>query len=298
MRSAESRQRRQLLFAALIWSCAAVVYGDAPADNPSAALLANYEALRDRLTNNPFHQSLYLESGENASNLKGDVYGVVAHPFAAAAPMLREATNWCDVLMLHLNVKYCHAAENKQSHSLSVYIGRKYWEPLDATYRVDYVYRVVAESSDYLQVLLTAANGPFGTADYRILLEAVALPGERTFLHLRYSYRYGTLAKLAMETYLLTLGRHKVGFTVVGSDPHGQPIYVGGLRGAEERNVMRYYLAFDAYLDALALPSQQQLEARLRDWFTLTERHALQLHELEENEYLDIKRREYRRQAG
>jgi len=36
----------------------------------------------------------------------------------------------------------------------------------------------------------------------------------------------------------------------------------------------------------------QQLEKRLRDWFAATERHALQLHEIDENEYFEMKRRE------
>jgi hypothetical protein len=297
MRAAVSRRHGLVILAILIGSGATFLYADAPADNPAAALLAKHEALRDRLANNPFNRPVYLESIENAGNLKGEVYGVVAHPFMQVAQVLREATNWCDILMLHLNVKLCRAEEVTLPHSLNVYIGRKYWEPLDATYRVEYAFRVAAESSDYLQVLLTADNGPFNTANYRVLLEALALPGERTFLHLNYSYGYGALAKLAMEAYLLMLGRGKVGFTIVGSDRQGQPVYVGGLRGAEERNVMRYYLAVDAYLDALSVPLQQRLETRLRDWFALTEHHALQLHELEEKEYLDIKRREYQRKT-
>lgn len=40
--------------------------------------------------------------------------------------------------------------------------------------------------------------------------------------------------------------------TRVGSNRYDRPIYVEGVRGAEQRNVMRYYLAFDAHLDASA----------------------------------------------
>jgi len=36
----------------------------------------------------------------------------------------------------------------------------------------------------------------------------------------------------------------------------------------------------------------------LRDWYAATEHYPLQLHELTETEYLDIKRHEYRRQHG
>jgi len=73
---------------------------------------------------------------------------------------------------------------------------------------------------------------------------------------------------------------------------------VDGLRGALERNVMRYYLAIDAYLAASASPPQEQLEERLRDWFESTERYALQLHEVDQNEYLEMKRRECALQAS
>ena len=55
---------------------------------------------------------------------------------------------------------------------------------------------------------------------------------------------------------------------------------------------MRYYLAMDAYLAALAVPPEERLETRLRDWFASTEHYALQLHELDRNEYLEMKRRE------
>ena len=42
-------------------------------------------------------------------------------------------------------------------------------------------------------------------------------------------------------------------------------------------------LAIEAYLGAYDAPPGQQLEKRLRDWIAATERHALQLHEIDEN---------------
>ena len=95
-----------------------------------------------------------------------------------------------------------------------------------------------------------------------------------------------------MQTYLATLGGAKVGFTAEGRRPDGTPVLVRGMRGALERNVMRYYLAVDAYLAALASPPDERLEDRLREWFDATERYPLQLHELEENAYLEMKRKE------
>ena len=60
---------------------------------------------------------------------------------------------------------------------------------------------------------------------------------------------------------------------------------------------MRYYLAVIAYVGAPPGPPGQQMEQRLRAWFQLTERYAVQLHELKLNEYLDEKHRDLRRRA-
>jgi hypothetical protein len=61
---------------------------------------------------------------------------------------------------------------------------------------------------------------------------------------------------------------------------------------------MRYYLAIDAYLDSLKAPPAQQLENRLQAWFDATERYPRQLHEVERDAYLSMKRDEVQRQAA
>jgi hypothetical protein len=146
--------------------------------------------------------------------------------------------------------------------------------------------------------VLQADKGPVGTRDYRLLLEAVPLRNGQTFLHLGYSYGYGATAKLALLAYLGTAGRGKVGFTVTGRKRDGQPVYVDGLRGVIERNTMRYYLAIEAYLDALSLPLPAQLDKRLADWYAATEHYARQLHEISRREYFELKRKEVERQQS
>jgi hypothetical protein len=73
---------------------------------------------------------------------------------------------------------------------------------------------------------------------------------------------------------------------------------VTGVRALLERNTVRYYLAVDAYLEALVLPQAQQLERRLLDWFAATERHPRQLRELDWETYVQMKRMEVRRQQS
>ena len=99
-----------------------------------------------------------------------------------------------------------------------------------------------------------------------------------------------------MQTYLSTVGSQKVGFTVLERKPDGKPVYQAGVLGLLERNTMRYYLAIDAYLAAYALPAAEQPERRIREWYASTERYAEQLREMEKNEYLEMKRKEMRRQ--
>src|SRR5205085_12651202 len=114
---------------------------------------------------------------------------------------------------------------------------------------------------------------------------------------LSYSYSYGVIARIAMQVYLATIGSGKGGFTVVGKEPGSQPRYVGAMRGVTERNTMRYYLAVEAYLGALSVPKRERTEKSLRDWFDAIERYPRQLHEMQRDDYLAMKRREYARQT-
>ena len=101
-----------------------------------------------------------------------------------------------------------------------------------------------------------------------------------------------------MQAYLATAGRSKVGFTITGRQPDGQPDYIGGVRGPVERNTMRYFLAIDAYLGALTVPLPEQFEKRLRAWYDSTDVYARHLHEVDRAAYLEMKRNEYRRQQA
>jgi hypothetical protein len=202
-------------------------------------------------------------------------------------------------MMLHINTKHCSASTASHGSVLQVSIGKKHDQPLGEAHRLQFAYRVAAATPDYLKVMLTTDAGPLGTRDYRVILEAVPVDGGGTFIHFTYSYAYGVSGGLAMQAYLGTIGSGKIGFTVVGKGSDGRPLHIGGMRGLVERNTMRYYLAIEAFLGALSVPPQARQEKSLRDWFAATERYPRQLHDLEQREYLDMKRREYlRQQAG
>ena len=266
--------------------------------NSADSLRAKYAELRGTLGSNQFQKPLYLDSREFADGVTGNVYALIDHPFATAAAALNSPGDWCEILILPINTKYCRASTDGQGSVLSISIGKKYDQPLDQAYRMEFAYRAAAPTPDYLQVRLNAVRGPFSTRDYRLLLEAIPVDDGRTFIRLSYSYAFDMVGRLAMQVYLGTTGRGKVGFTVTGTQSDGQPLHIGGTRGMVERNTMRYFLAIEAFLGALPASPQARFEKSLRDWFAAAERYPRQLHEIERGEYLDIKRREYLRQQA
>jgi hypothetical protein len=261
-----------------------------------AALRARHAALAPQLAGNAFGGPLVLQSDENARRIEGDVYAVVDHPYAKVVAALSDPAQWCEILILHLNTKYCRHVEEQGATRVDLRVGKKQPQSVQAASLLSFTWRTPQARPDYLSVQMDAADGPYDTRDYRLLAEAVPLEGGRTFVHLGYGLSYGGASDFAMNLYLNTVGRDKVGFTRMKGP--GDDGYVGGMRGVTERNTMRYYLAIDAYLDSLAAPAEQQLEKRLQAWFEATEKYPRQLREVDREAYLRMKRSEVQRQQS
>jgi len=278
-------------FLAAALAAAAAVAPPGGSGASGSALLGTYRELADKLAHNPYGQPLHLVAEETDRRVTGDAYAVLGHPFSEAARPLSDATQWCEILLLPFNTKHCEAAtESPDLLALTIFVGRKYTTPLERTHRLDFHFDVAERRDDYLRVVLTAPDGPFGTRDYRIVLELVPVGEGRAFLHFGYSYVYGKLARAAMQAYLSTIGAHKVGFTTEGDDEEGHPALVRGMRGVMERNTMRYYLAIEAYLTALEAPAAERPARMIDAWFAAVERYPRQLHELSEQDYISRKR--------
>lgn len=266
--------------------------GSAMADG--ASLRARHGELRDELRHNSFQRPIHIDSAEAGDSLKGDVYAVLDSPFETVSRTLSQPGEWCNILTLPFNSKFCQPVQN--GGGLDVRIGRRPDQPVAEAYRVNFALQQVAAQKDYFESRLTAPEGPVGTRDYRIVLQAIPLDGGKTFMRLSYSYAVGGMGRLAMQAYLASAGANKIGFTVTGRDANGEPAYIGGVRGAIERNVMRYYLAIDAHLKALNAPPEHQLDRRLETWFNSTERYARQLREMDRATYMALKRGDHERQ--
>jgi hypothetical protein len=264
----------------------------AAVDAGAQALRGRHAELQPALAHSPFQRPLVLHSGTSDSAPQGDVYAILDHPFAAVGVPLREASSWCEVLMLQTNVKRCSPEAGAGGARLEVRIARRYTDPVEDAHRVDFDYRMRSVPQDYLRVELAAAEGPVGTRHYRLQFEAAPLGAQQTFVHLAYAYEAGLAARLATRAYLASAGRDKIGFSVSGHDASGRPVHVGGIQGVAERNTMRYFLAIEAFLATSSLAPGQRLEERLRVFHAALERYPAQLHETSLDEYLALKRPE------
>jgi hypothetical protein len=281
---------------ALIVSLAGVSAAGASGSLGPAALRAQHASLGPQLASNALRGPLVLKSEEASRRIEGDLYAVLDHPFAAVSAALADPAQWCDILILHLNNKQCRPEKTGAETVLELRVGQTYKQPVEQASVLRFNWRAPEVRPDYLGTQMVAAVGPYDTQDYRLLAEAVPLDGNHTFLHMAYSLGYGTAGLIALNLYFGTAGRDKVGFSPAEPVSASSP-YVGGTRGLVERNTMRYFLAIDAYLQALSAPLGERLERRMEAWFDATEKYPRQLHEMGRAEYLRMKRSEVQRQT-
>ena len=260
-------------------------------------LLAQYPGISASLLKNQFAAPIHLESFETGGFQQVDMYGIFNYPFNSVKDALQSPANWCDITTLHINIKACTARRSADRWFLTIYSGRKNYQTPAEAYPLKLLFRVASLQPDYLDLALTAPEGPLGTKDHRIRFEAAPLDQGRTFVHFSYAYRHGALANLAIKTYFATIARDKIGFSSYAGT-NGNQHLIGGVRGAVERNTVRYYLALQTYLDTLKYPEGQRFEQRLSRWFDLTARYPRQLEELDKSEYLINKRREHLNQMS
>lgn len=253
------------------------------------------DSWREAIAASPFEEPLAVASQERPHSVSGSVHARLDHPYADLAEALGSPEAWCQVLLLHLNVKGCVHDPAGDEAALTLYVGRQRYEPLADAERLDLRWRTVEAGSAYLEMVLEGERGPYGTRAFRLQLRAVPDLDGAGLVQLRYSLVYGMTARLALRGYFAFGGRDRVGFSEAPNE-QGAGNLVGGMRGVIERNVMRFYLALVAHLETRTLPEAQRQEAALARWFDLTERYPEQLREIERDAYLEMKRRELARQ--
>ena len=257
----------------------------------------DYKSLQDRyfvLKESKYNLPIHINSKIDKNTLTGEVYGIVENSeltFEKLSNAFARLQNWCDFIPLHLNVKTCVYSQYEGKSYLTFYVGRKQYEAPDDVYAVRYRFQVIEKTKKYFKVIITADKGPARTRNFRMQLDAMKINGH-IYYHMISSYQPSRISRLGTNIYLKTSGSKKVGFSVVGTDRDGKPIYVRGIRGVIERNVIRYYLASMAFINTQHLPPNEQFEARIQNWYDETERYHRQLFEMKKYKYLQVKRKE------
>lgn len=151
-----------LAAASLLTTCS--VWAASPAES-ATALQEQHTRLAPSLEKNPFQRPLVLYSLETSKGLQGDIYAVVAYPFAAVSAGLKSPDNWCKVMILHINTKYCHAFAQPSGTALRIYLGKKTPQTLADASRMDFQYQETATTPTYFATTLKANSGPLGTSE-------------------------------------------------------------------------------------------------------------------------------------
>jgi hypothetical protein len=286
-----------ILAAALFFSAANASAIEKPRQD-GALLLDTYRSSVTRLENSSFGLPLFLDSYERDDRVHVDVHGIFDYSFDSIADVLKVPANWCDIVALHPNVKACTSTGLTDNGLLTFYIGKKSYQAPEDSHQVLYHFRNAVQQKGYLDVRLTAAEGPFGTKGHTMRFEALPLENGKTFVHVSYEYSDSLALRLAGKAYFATVGRSKIGFTVTGTGENGKETHIGGPRGAIERNAVRYYFAIQTFMQTLHTPEKTLFSSRISHWYDRTSRYKQQLFDLEKQEYLTSKTSEHRNQLA
>ena len=280
-----------LSFAGIL-SLAAGVPEPAEPDPRAQSLLEKYQAIRSSLTNSVFGAPICVESTDANSSLRGDVYGIIDTGFADVRKCLADPREWSEIGCLHPNVKAVVLAPTDLEPRLTFYVGDKEYQKPEKARRVDYAFKLECQGAAYVRGYMSSPDGPEGTRDHLMSFEAMPLSETGTFFHLVYSCGIGLAARAGIAGYLATVGRGHIGFTVVGREADGSPVFIQGRQGIVERNAMRYYLAVLAQIATREIPAGQRFDRRLDCWYTLSDRYRKQIFEVEREDYIRNKHKE------
>ncbi len=259
-------------------------------------LRARHAELVPVLASSALPEPLHVESREVGDRAAGDVYSELPFGIDVLRRELARPGAWCEIVSLHVNVKACTHSATAGAERLTLFAGPKHYQSPDQAERLEMEFRAEGDDPDALHVVASAERGPFGSSDYRIELTAIPIDAERSLVHFHYAYAQGFWTRNATHGYLRTLGRKKVGFSVVDRDAAGQPVYVKGVAGMLERNAVRYHLAILAYLETLSLPEADRFEQRIERWYERADHYRRQLYDIDRRQYLSDKRRGWRDQ--
>jgi hypothetical protein len=247
-----------------------------------------YGQVKSSLDRSATMEPYYLESENNKKMDSGEAAYYLPLGFEEIAQSLSSVKNWCEVMSLHINVKAC--TYNEINNSITVYMGRKYYQPPEKAYALTYDFSTIHKDG-YFAAIAIAKDGPMGTSNYHIEVEIIEIEN-KSFGRIYVSNRRSLASSIGMKLYLATTGRNKQGIRVIGHDDQGNQVYSKGESAVAERNLLRYYFAFVTFFKKIdANNPDQRHAAQLTYWFDQIERYP-QLNEMSREDYIASKTKE------
>ncbi len=105
------------LFAIFAYFVMGAAFALSQAGDQAGQLRSKYQSLAPQFKQNQFNQPLVLESTDASNGSAGDIWAVTDHSFANFESTFSDPDNWCDVLILHLNTKYCRPSAGQAGPS-------------------------------------------------------------------------------------------------------------------------------------------------------------------------------------
>ena len=260
-------------------------------------LALKQQTLQPALHSTQTGDAFVLQTNVNGGFVSGDVYALVPYPIAQLRELLGSPASWCAAAIFNINVKTCTHSRSQNGESIQLYVADQDYLPPEDAYAFDYIFRFQCSSPTYCYTQLVPVSAALDSRSYTFDIEALGSGDNATFLRLNYSSQIGFLTRSLLSAYLATLGRHKVGFTRTGTQSNGEPVYIDGIAGTFERNIMRYFFAFESYLAGLSQPAGERHAYGLNLWYDFTLKYRRQLYEVTREEYLETKRKEYANQT-
>jgi len=242
----------------------------------------------------PFLLNSSFSSELSKARVRTFIRGVALDLFAER---LLQPAEWCEFIPLHLNIKACGFTETNQKNVVRFYAGVKDYVTPDDAHLLQLSFDAKKEN-DVFSADLFAADGPLDSTNIRFSIRAIDAEGEGgsgVYVEFELSSEPGLTNTLA-RVYLATIARKKIGFSIKGETWSGKPKYVGGQRGAIERNLVRYLMAIETYFDTAAqfsgLSPDDLYKQRIDRWYDRTDQYRRQLYELPRTEYISNKLKE------
>jgi hypothetical protein len=267
----------------------------AGADLAAPDLGKAYQSFRQQYGSLAPNIALSIHTTEKGPRIWTEVFGTVRGKFAVVSQVLARPQGYCEFLPPLFNLKNCVHTHIGKREVLQFYVGSKHYTSMLRTILIESRLERVSERADYVHIRLASVDAGRSKYGYRVDIEIVPF-GSVVLARVHTYYNPDRLTRMAVATYLHTVGGNKIGFSRVPVPGSGKPVYVRGMSGVIERNTVRAFMAMQAYLDTASRSLANRYDARLRRWFELTERFRPQLHEMSKREYLSVKMRERLRQ--